>query len=202
MLRASFIGKDVSKALERVFKHVPLHPNVITLGSVLFAAAGYFAYSYSQWGAVALIALALFLDAVDGAEARARGLESRKGAFLDGIADRLVEFCVILTLILQVDMPDLWVGKNVWLIFTLFFGTCMTSFVKAYAEHRQIMGHMDAVKMPGLLERAERSVLLMGVLALAVAKNEWAAPLLAITALLSMITFGQRFLHAMLAKSK
>ncbi|MDD5337219.1 MAG: CDP-alcohol phosphatidyltransferase family protein [Candidatus ainarchaeum sp.] len=202
MLRASFIGKDISKALEKVFKHVPLHPNVITIGSVLFAVAGYFAYFYSQWGAVALFALALFMDAVDGAVARARRLETRKGAFLDGIADRLVEFIIILTLILQVDMPDLFVGKSVWLIFTLFFGTCMTSFVKAYAEHRQIMGHMDAVKMPGLLERAERVVLLMIVFVLAILKNEWAIPLLAITALLSLITFAQRFLHAMMAKSK
>ena len=96
-------------------------------------------------------------DAIDGAVAREKNLVSKKGAFLDGISDRLVEFFLILALFkFTTDSTT-----QLLLLAILFFGTVMTAFVKAYAEHSQIIKHNEALCMPGILERTERSILLL-----------------------------------------
>ena len=126
---------------------------------------------------------------MDGAIARAKNLTSKEGAFLDGVSDRLVEFFLILALL------KFAVGEYQLLLVTiLFFGTAMTSFVKAYAEHSQVLSHEEAVKMPGILERAERSILLLAALILFTFQmfDIFAIAIYA-TAILSVLTFLQRF---------
>ena len=96
--------------------------------------------------------LAIFLDMVDGWVARAKKMESKKGAFLDGISDRIVEFFLLLSLLLLAlpDMPEsLFSLPSLYSIISiLFFGTCMTSFVKAYADHKQVVSHEKSESMP------------------------------------------------------
>jgi len=190
MLKSTPIAKSSSESLGKFFGWIPLHPNTITLFSVLFAIAGFVLFLYSQFlSGFIFFLLAFFLDAVDGAVARAKNLTSKKGAFLDGISDRLVEFFLILALF--VSATDL--AAHVVLVSILFFGTCMTAFVKAYAEHSGLLDHESSRRMPGLLERAERSVLLLlaSFLLLLGLANLFAF-LLGAIALLSTVTFFQR----------
>jgi phosphatidylglycerophosphate synthase len=190
LLKGTEIAKSFSESIGKFFGWVPLHPNTITLISVLFSIAGFilFLYSLVSIGFVFFV-LAFFLDAVDGAVARAKNLSSKKGAFLDGISDRLVEFFLVLALFVSISDST----SQLLLLSILFFGTCMTSFVKAYAEHSGLLDHETAKKMPGILERAERSVLLLLVLLMLVLSfQSWVVYVLALIALLSFATFVQR----------
>ena len=113
--------KDLMKALP----YFP-HPNVITLSSLIIALLSlgefvingkFFAYGFL---------LAFVVDALDGAAARALGKTTKKGAFLDGVVDRLVEGMALLV----VGFMGYWMEA-----FLLFmFGSCLTSFLKAYGE--------------------------------------------------------------------
>jgi phosphatidylglycerophosphate synthase len=191
MLKSSGIGKSASGLLGKMFGWVPIHPNAVTVIAVLFSIIGFYFFFISEFVlGLALFILAFLLDAVDGAIARAKGLVSKKGAFLDGISDRLVEFFLILALFVSVKGN---LETQILLLSILFFGTTMTSFVKAYSEHSGLLDNETAKKMPGLLERAERSVLLLlAPVLLVLGLESWVLPLLALIALLSVITFVQR----------
>jgi phosphatidylglycerophosphate synthase len=190
VLKATPIAKSSSDLLAKAFGWIPLHPNTITALSIVFAVAGFALLFHNQPAAgFAFFILAFLSDGIDGAVARAKGLTSKKGAFLDGISDRLVEFFLVLALF--VSTAD--TTTHLLLVSILFFGTCMTAFVKAYAEHSGLMGNDSAKKMPGILERAERSVLLLLVpLLMLLGAYRFVVPLLALIALLSIATFLQR----------
>jgi phosphatidylglycerophosphate synthase len=191
MLKSSGLAKGTSGFLGRIFGWLPIHPNVVTIIAVLFSIAGFVSFLYSDFlVGFAFFVLAFLLDAVDGAIARAKGLVSKKGAFLDGISDRVVEFFLVLALFVFAKGN---LEMQLVLLAILFFGTCMTSFVKAYSEHAGLLDNEAAKKMPGLLERAERSVLLLlGPVLLILGFESWILPLLGLVALLSFITFAQR----------
>ncbi|MFA5108114.1 MAG: CDP-alcohol phosphatidyltransferase family protein [Candidatus Micrarchaeia archaeon] len=157
MLKKSF--SNFQEKLGEMLKPIPLHPNHITALSVLFAGAGtYFAFGGNLL-AIPMFAISFALDAIDGAIARAKGLTSKFGAYMDGICDRLVEFLALLPLFLFAEFvfPAL---------ITLFFGTCMTSFSKAYASHREIADNKEAAQMKTIMPRAERVIAILIVLAL------------------------------------
>jgi len=190
LLKGTGIAKLFSESLGKFFGWVPLHPNTITVLAVLFSIVGFALFYYSQFAiGFVFFVLSFFLDAVDGAVARAKNLTTKKGAFLDGISDRLVEFFLFLALFVSTTDSI----TQLLLVAILFFGTCMTSFIKAYAEHSGLLDHETAKKMPGLLERAERSVLLLlVVLLLVLGLASWVVYILALIALLSFVTFVQR----------
>ncbi len=196
MLKSSGAANPFSAALGRLFANIPFHPNTITIFSIIFAVAGFalFLYPCQLAFGFAFFLLAFFFDVVDGAVARAKGLVSKKGAFLDGISDRIVEFFLILALFVSTTDRT----TQLLLVSILFFGTCMTAFVKAYAEHSGLMGNDSAKRMPGILERAERSVLLLLVpLLMLLDATRFVVPLLALIALLSLTTFLQRLYLAL-----
>ena len=66
-------------------------PNLLTLLSVLVGVQFLFAIS-SNW-AIALLVFSLLLDGIDGTVAIIRGRVTKFGAFLDAVADRIVEAC-------------------------------------------------------------------------------------------------------------
>lgn len=194
MLKNTKTGKETSNFLGKLFAGLPLHPNSITILSVIMAILGYVTWlpniEYKIESTVLFI-LAFFFDAIDGAIARAKKLASNEGAFLDGIADRIVEFFLIMTLFKMFVFNFEIVGL---LSYILFFGTCMTSFVKAYAEHQGNLKHEDALAMPGFFERTERSLALIIIfITINLEYYQIAKALLYITAALSIITFGERF---------
>ncbi|MFH7865170.1 MAG: CDP-alcohol phosphatidyltransferase family protein, partial [Candidatus Aenigmatarchaeota archaeon] len=75
------------------------------------------------------------------------------------------------------------------------FGTFMTSFVKVYAHHHGLITYKNALKLPGILERAERSILLIIALGFYIFSNSYIQTkyILIIIAFLSLLTFIQRF---------
>jgi hypothetical protein len=71
----------------------------------------------------------------------------------------------------------------------------MTSFATAYADHRKAADAKKIARQPGILPRAERLILLFAALALVPFCPECTSFLLFAGAVLSAITFAQRFAY-------
>lgn len=189
-------GKVKSDKFLSFFSCIPLHPNHITILSVLLSILAFYIFQFNPFYSIVLFGLSFFVDAIDGVVARAKNLVSKEGAFLDGISDRLVEFFLILTIILYFgSTPEILLAS----ICILFFGTCMTAYVKAYAHHQGVLTEEEAKKLGGLLERAERVILLFIILITFVYFRDFAPYLLILTAVLSILTFLQRIFKVLRA---
>lgn len=202
MLKSTKTAEKASGMLGKLLGWVPFDPNTITLTSVFVAVMAVFSFSSTLTGklsALMLFLIAFALDAIDGAVARAKNKVSDEGAFIDGIADRIVEFCLLITILMMFPLNT---EMQIVIFSILFFGTCMTAFVKAYAEHRGVMKHEKAANLPGLLERAERSVLLLLAFVLLIAGyGLYGIYVLYLVAGLSLITFLQRFFTVLYGKN-
>ncbi|MEW6528410.1 MAG: CDP-alcohol phosphatidyltransferase family protein [Candidatus Micrarchaeota archaeon] len=150
---------DLQNKIGEIIKPIPLHPNDITILSIILAIIG----SYYVWNkdiaGMFFIILAFVMDGLDGALAHAKNLTTNYGAYLDGVSDRIVEFFALLPLFFsqQLMTPAL---------FVLFFGSCMTSFCKAYADHREVVDSKTAAKLKTILPRSERTIGIFIVLTL------------------------------------
>jgi phosphatidylglycerophosphate synthase len=95
---STFVVRRVSRHLTGVALRLGLRPNEVTVGSLLiaFVAAGLFARGELATTLVAavLLQLSLVVDCVDGEVARYTGRFTAVGAWLDGVGDRLKEYCV------------------------------------------------------------------------------------------------------------
>lgn len=182
------IKSSLSEHQNRVgqfFKWLPLHPNDITLLSVALAAAGaWYTYQLSLLGPV-LFLLSFLIDGLDGAVARAKNLTSAFGAYLDGTCDRVVEFLALLPLLLF-PLPGLLIPS----LLILFFGSCMTAFSKAYADHREAVEHKTAAKLSTLMPRTERVIgIWVGLVLFVQGRMDLLVPLLWILAAGSILSF-------------
>jgi CDP-diacylglycerol---glycerol-3-phosphate 3-phosphatidyltransferase len=121
------------------------------LGLVLnFVAVAVIIGVDQRWGAVVL-AVAVALDAFDGAVARFRGTSGKFGAFFDSVTDRVSDVAIF--------------GTAAWLVRDepLLFGVAMvalggaqvTSYIRAKAES---LGWTATV---GVFERAERVIIMV-----------------------------------------
>jgi phosphatidylglycerophosphate synthase len=110
----------------KIFSRLPLSPNHYTALAVCFIAACLYVLigSHYVWAILFFIA-ASFLDFIDGAVARKKGLETKAGAYLDTIADRYVEAILLLGFLL-LPLPDFFFPAGVW-IFLVLFGSTMTT---------------------------------------------------------------------------
>jgi phosphatidylglycerophosphate synthase len=195
MLKKNAGLKGVQASLGEIFSALPITPNQITALSFLSALAGlWLAYLGAPFISLVLFILAGALDALDGAVARAKGMVSKKGAYIDGIIDRLVEFLFILSFFFF-SLPDAILPSWLSLLLILFFGSAMTSFATAYAEHRHVADSKKIARQPGILPRAERLLLLFAAFLAAPFYPFAASALLLLTAILCAITFAQRFLY-------
>jgi len=137
--------------LERLFLGLGLPPIAFNWAGVAFGAAAGLAYAQGQFAAGGwLVLLGGAADIFDGRIARARGLVSRAGAFLDSTLDRFAETFA-------------FVGLAVWYRSTLLGvlvtvlalgGSLLVSYARARGEGLGI--HYKG----GLMQRAERLVLL------------------------------------------
>jgi len=175
-------------------------PNTITLSSLVFAVLGFIALAFygSLSAALVLFLVTGFADAFDGAVARARKRVTPFGAFLDGVVDRFNEALLLFGLMaVTPPLPSFLIPAWAWLSLLLFFGTCMTSFVRAYADHRRVVTDERVLKqMGGLLERGERLALLFTGLtaALVFSNNLLLVYAIALATLLALVTVTQRIL--------
>lgn len=188
---------SISVKVGLIFSKIPLTPNQWTMLSIVpvLIAAYFIAKEEFLYGAIAFI-VAAFLDLVDGSVARVTGRTSKFGAYLDTIMDRYVEGIIIFSL-LFVPLPGIFFGDYFLgaekIIFIFFFGTFLTSYVKAAAKEKALV--QEELK-GGLLERAERMILLFVGILLAIIDLQYLTFVLALLAMLTNITALQRILKA------
>ncbi|MCX8205242.1 MAG: CDP-alcohol phosphatidyltransferase family protein [Candidatus Nezhaarchaeota archaeon] len=182
--------EEAIKPLGLALAHLGIAPNAVTLLGLIVAAgccyALYLGYLYLGLG---LLALACFIDVVDGALARASRKASSFGDVLDKVTDRYVEFALLLGLMLG-GFLKWW-----WGVFTLF-GMVMASYSRAEAQASLGRGSVKG----GLMERQEKLLVLgIGMLAYSVhhASIDYAA---IIVGSLSHLTVAQRLLIAWRAR--
>ncbi len=186
-------AKPLQGQIGRLFSRLPFSANQFTVSSVFFAFLGFY-FSSMQ---LALPSLLFFIisgaiDAVDGAVARAKRQVSNRGAYIDGMADRLVEFLFIMSFFFY-PLSTFVIPAQLSLILMLFFGSAMTGFATAYAEHRHVADSGKIAAQPGIMPRAERLLLLFAAFALAPIYPILASLLLLAGAVLCFLTFCQRF---------
>ncbi|PIQ86473.1 MAG: hypothetical protein COV74_04670 [Candidatus Omnitrophica bacterium CG11_big_fil_rev_8_21_14_0_20_45_26] len=140
----------------RCFVRLGVSPNLITLSGLIFGilACVDFARSQNVVRFVILITIFGLFDMLDGAVARAGGKETRFGAYLDAICDRLLEGFVILAV---------GVVTGEWVLLGFFLlGSLMVSYAKARAAMEVSVSNTE---WPDLMERTERCVLfILGLL--------------------------------------
>ena len=181
---------------------IPLSANAWTLLALLPAALGVGALLAEELAiAIVLFAVAGAIDAIDGAVARARDEVSDVGAYLDGMVDRVVEAALLFGLMLF-GYPDWVVPGWMWLALLLFFGTAMTSFARAYADHRNVVTDpAQLADLGGLLERAERLLLIVASMLVWFIDPLFATYVIALGVGLAVVTVIQRMVGVIRAGS-
>lgn len=127
-----------------------MHPLWITSMGCVFGIIGAICISWNAFASVACLIFSGFLDTLDGAVARKRGLTSSRGAVLDILCDRSVEFTVILGLFL-VEPQERGLMSLLMLGSVLL---CVTSFlvVGIFTKNASEKGFHYS---PGWIERTE-----------------------------------------------
>jgi phosphatidylglycerophosphate synthase len=185
--------KKISNWIGDVFFKLGLTPDQYTLVSLAFASiAFYFLVKENLIGALIFFLLATFLDFVDGAVAKFLQKETKKGAYLDTICDRYVEGITLLGF-LFLPLPDFFLPAKIW-IFLAFFGSLMTTYTKAAAKEKELVG--QELKK-GLLGRAERIILISLAIFLGIFNFSWIIYPIVFLAIFSNITVLQRILLAL-----
>ncbi len=184
---------QLSMRIGRTFAKLNMSPSQWTLLAFIPAAATfYFLLNENFILASIFFFISAFVDIVDGSVARVTGRVSRKGAYLDTIADRYVEFLVILGLF-SVSYPYFILSSRAWLLI-LLFGSVMTTYSKSAAFEK---GLVEKELRGGILERAERLVLLFLIIVATNFSRQHAMYLIVITAALSNISALQRIILAL-----
>lgn len=167
-----------------LFSRIPIGPNAWTLLSLVPAFLAFvFLVSRNFMLAAVFFAIAAFADVIDGAVARVTGRVTRKGAYLDTIVDRYVEFLVMFGLLFV--LPIFWVGLSI-------FGSMITTYSKAAAAEK-----LETEVRAGILGRVERLLLLLLiVLAINFSTKIALYPLVAL-AVFSNVSAMQRILTAL-----
>lgn len=185
--REKFGGMSIT--IGRIFSKFGLSPNTWTLISLIPALAAIYYLSQADFlTAAILFIIAAFLDMVDGAVARVTGRATKKGAYLDTVVDRYVEAFIIFGLLFA-GLPGFYgIPAFAW-IFLYFFGGIMTTYVKAAAKEKNLT---EKEIRGGLLERAERLIILFVGILLAVINPLWLTYVIVALAVLSNLSALQR----------
>ena len=159
-------------------------PNVLTVTGALVSigAAVCFAEGAFVAGGLVMLAGGAF-DLLDGVVARAHGIATRFGAFLDSTLDRVVDMALLLGLIAFYARSG--ASGHVVLATYVMAVSVLVSYAQAKAELV-----IPSFKV-GLFERGERIVILA-----AGALSGWMVPALWLVAVGSTVTVVQRFAAA------
>ena len=135
-----------------ILNRINVSPNLLTVFGVLFVAVGsYFLYLENFLISALFLALGNLCDALDGTLARRFGKTSLFGAFLDSVIDRISDFLPLIALALVYKNEDTYL----LIILVAIAGSFLVSYTRARGEG---LGIKCSV---GVLERAERSILLI-----------------------------------------
>jgi CDP-diacylglycerol---glycerol-3-phosphate 3-phosphatidyltransferase len=173
----------VTGPVGRVIARSRITPNwLTTLGLLLTATATWFVAADLLFVAAWFLIAGGLMDTLDGAVARATGRSTPFGGFYDSVTDRISDALILggLAWVLR-DQPRLFLLAVVALV-----GAEVTSYVRAKAEA------IDLECSVGILERAERAILLM----IALLFHRWLLePVLWVLAVGSTVTVVQRIHH-------
>ncbi len=181
---SSYVETPVAAFLARL----GLSPNSVTLAGLLVAGGAAYLLSIGHlWaGGVVLLASGVF-DLFDGALARATGRESKFGALLDSVTDRVSEVVVLLGLLVFYLNGDSTEGAV--LVYVALAGSIMVSYLRARSEGLGIECKV------GIMTRPER----VAALGLGVIVGHWwvTAVLIVLGAIaaLTIFTSVQRLFH-------
>ena len=167
----------------KVLQVLRVTPTMVTVFGLMFTlGVGYLAAMDELVIAGILLLVSGPIDMIDGALARRTGKESRFGALLDSLCDRLGEGAVLFgLLILSYDKGSI---MNVVLVFIAMVASFMVSYIRARGEGLGVKGEI------GLMTRPERLIVLsVGML------TGYLAISLILVSVLSGITAGQRFVY-------
>ena len=194
MLKQDSGLRNLQDSLGNVLALIPLTPNQWTFFSLILALVAGIAIALFGNLAIglALFAFAGLFDVIDGAVARARGEVSALGGFIDGIADRFVE-AIFLFSFMFLPLPAIFIDAKIWIALAVFLGTCMPSFIRAYADHKGALSKEKANALGGIFERSERIiVLVLGLgFGLALSMDYFVYSLMVVSAL-SLVTIIER----------
>ncbi len=176
------------------FSKLGISPNQWTLLTIIPTILSFYFIINSNFLLAALfLIIATFIDVIDGAVARVTGRITKLGAYLDTIMDRYVEGIVIIAL-LFVSLPVFLIPSQAW-IGIFLFGSLMTTYAKAAAKEKELVS--KEVK-GGLMERAERMLLLFIGIVLAKFDPLFLVYIIALLAVLSNVSALQRIRQVML----
>ena len=177
-----------------LFSKIPISANQWTLLSLVPAfIALYYLVQEQFLLAGAFFIVSSFLDLVDGSVARVTGTTSKFGAYLDTIIDRYVEAIIVFGL-LFVALPEFLGPSYAW-IFLYFFGSMMTTYAKAAAKEKDLVPDGKELK-GGILERAERLIILFVGIVLAFVNPLYLVYTVVLLAVLTNVSAMQRILIA------
>jgi CDP-diacylglycerol--glycerol-3-phosphate 3-phosphatidyltransferase len=171
-----------------------LTPNILTVTGVILnlGVALVIAFGDPRLGGALLLVASAF-DMLDGAVARASGLTSNFGGFLDSTLDRYSEVLVFGGVLLyMLDTDDAEIGAI--LVFLASVGALLISYARARAE---AAGYKASV---GLVARPERVIAL--AIGLLIGRPLWALWFLAIATHLTALTRIVHVWRASLAESQ
>jgi phosphatidylglycerophosphate synthase len=194
MLKQAQGPRKIQAGIGSALAVMPLSPNQWTLLSLLVAlAAGAVIAVYQDLGlGLVLFAIAALLDMVDGAVARARGEVSALGGFMDGVVDRFVE-AIFLFSFMFYQLPVILIDPRIWLAALIFLGTCMPSFIRAYADHKGVISRQKALALGGIMERSERlGLVILGLAAGLLLSMQFFVYAIILASALSLVTIIQR----------
>lgn len=189
--RDKFAGFTVKVGI--VFSKLGLSPNqwtLLTLAPTFIAL--YFLIKEMFLEAAILFIFASFIDIVDGSVARVTGRVTKFGAYLETIIDRYVEGIIILGLLFA-SLPNLILLNFTIplpaLVYIYLFGSLLTTYSKAAAKEKD---HVEKELKGGLLERAERLLILFVGLILASYNPLYLTYIITLLAILTNLTAIQR----------
>jgi archaetidylinositol phosphate synthase len=182
--------KDFSKNIGNTLVKIPISPNQWTISSLILAIILFY-FLVNQEFLISFIVciFTIFIDMVDGAVARASNRSTKFGAYLDTIVDRFIEFFIIFGLIF-IGYPSFILSSQAWLML-LFFGSMMSTYSKPAAFEKGLI--KKEMKGGGILEHTDRLLLLLVIILLSYFSKNYAIYLIALTSVLTLISFLQRF---------
>lgn len=168
----------------RVLARTSITPSAITwFGFLLSVGAMVLIITGHLLAAGIVVLVAGFFDMLDGALARHTNQATRFGAVLDSILDRFSEAVLLFGILVLYAANQSFI--EVLLVGVALLGSLLTSYIRAKAEA------MDLECEVGIFTRPERVLVL--ALGLLLSQIDYAlVTALAIIALLSFITVGQR----------
>jgi archaetidylinositol phosphate synthase len=193
--KLQFLVEGFFQSSSRFFHRAGLSPNSLTVIGFLLSLAAATLYwgGLSSWewiGAILFLAIASFLDAVDGAMARKYAEVSKFGGILDSVLDRIAEIALYAGL-LAGSLVQPWIG--VWAM----SAAVMVSYVRARVSVEGV-----TLKGVGIAERPERMLILIIATLLWPLSSSILAGGVLLIAVLSSITVVSRVYRAFVVLSR